>query len=147
MELFQIDDDGRLFVSAAIQRWNVAAARGVDVVIDLEGGLDLCIPTQANHCLYVYFPFEDDDRVLPSLTKLRAIARLGAELVREGHTVLSHCTTGFNRSALVAGLILTELGATGAEALERVRARRPGALFNETFAEYLAALGAAGRPG
>src|SRR3954452_15445626 len=63
MELFQIDDDGRLFVSAAIQRWNVAAARGVDVVIDLEGGLDLCIPTQANHCLYVYFPFDDDDRV------------------------------------------------------------------------------------
>jgi protein-tyrosine phosphatase len=57
--------------------------------------------------------------------------------------VLSHCTSGFNRSALVAGLILTELGATGAEALARIRARRPGALFNETFADYLASLGPA----
>jgi len=137
MELFQIDEEGRLFVSAAISRWNVAESRGVDVVIDLEGGLDLCIPTQANHCLYVYFPFDDDDRTLPSLSKLQAIAQLGASLVRDGHTVLSHCTSGFNRSALVAGLILRELGLSGAEALARVRARRPGALYNEAFADYL----------
>ncbi len=141
MELFQIDDDGRLFMSAAIHQWNVLASHGVDVVIDLEGGLDLCIPTQANHCLYVYFPFDDDDLVLPSLAKLRAIAQLAASLVREGHTVLSHCSGGFNRSGLVAGLILTELGVSGAEALARVRARRPGALFNEIFADYLASVG------
>jgi hypothetical protein len=141
MDIFQIDDDGRLFISAAIHRWNVAASRGVDVVIDLEGGLDLCIPTQANHCLYVYFPFDDDDRVLPSLTKLRAIAQLAAALVRDGHTVLTHCSGGFNRSGLVAGLILTELGMSGAEALARIRAKRPGALYNERFADYLASIG------
>jgi hypothetical protein len=138
MELFQIDDDGRLFISAAIQRWDVIARYDVDVVIDLEGGLDLCIPTQSNHCLYVYFRFEDDDLELPSLTKLRAIAQLGASLMREGHTVLTHCSAGFNRSGLVAGLILTELGVPGAEALARIRKRRPGALFNEMFAEFLA---------
>ena len=138
MELFQVDDDGRLFISAAIQRWNVVASRGVDVVIDLEGGLDLCIPTQSNHCLYVYFPFDDDDRELPSLTKLHAIAQLGAALMLKGHRVLAHCSTGFNRSALVAGLILTELGVPGAVALARIRERRPGALFNDTFAEFLA---------
>ena len=147
MELFQIDDDGRLFMSAAIHQWSVLASRGVNVVIDLEGGLDLCIPTQANHCLYVYFPFEDDDRVLPSLARLRAIARLGASLVREGHTVLSHCSAGFNRSGLMAGLILTELGIPGPEALARIRARRPGALFNEMFADYLASLGPAASSG
>ena len=77
MELYQIDDEGRLFVSPAISRWNDIESRGVDVVIDLEGGLDLCIPTQSNRCLYIYFPFEDDDRELPSLTKLKAIARMG----------------------------------------------------------------------
>jgi Tyrosine phosphatase family len=143
MDIFQIDDDGRLFMSAAIHRWNIVASRGVDVVIDLEGGLDLCIPTQANHCLYVYFPFDDDDRVLPSLTKLRAIAQLAASLVRGGHTVLTHCSGGFNRSGLVAGLILTELGMSGAEALTRIRAKRPGALYNDTFADYLASVGAA----
>ena len=142
MELFQIDDDGRLFMSAAIHQWHVLATRGVDVVIDLEGGLDLCIPTQANNCLYVYFPFDDDDRLLPSVTKLRAIAQLAASLVREGHTVLSHCTGGFNRSGLMAGLILTELGMSGAEALARIRAKRPGALYNGTFADYLAAVSA-----
>jgi hypothetical protein len=142
MELYQIDDEGRLFVSPAITRWSVIESHGVDVVIDLEGGLDLCIPTQANRCLYVYFPFDDDDGDLPSLTKLKAIARLGASLVRDGHTVLTHCTAGYNRSALVAGLILTELGMSGAEAVARIRARRPGALFNDKFAAYLASLAA-----
>jgi protein-tyrosine phosphatase len=52
--------------------------------------------------------------------------------------VLAHCSMGFNRSALVAGLILTELGYEGAAALDRLRSRRPGALYNERFAEYLA---------
>src|SRR6185295_8352556 len=80
MERCHIYDEGRLFMSAAIHQWNILAARGVDVVIDLEGGLDLCIPTQANQCLYVYFPFDDDDRVLPSVTKLQAVAQLGAGL-------------------------------------------------------------------
>jgi protein-tyrosine phosphatase len=138
MDLFQIDDNGRLFMSAAIERWDVVVPHGVDVVIDLEGGLDLCIPTQANHCLYVYFPFEDDDLEMPSLTKLHAVARLAAALMRDGHTVLTHCSAGFNRSGLVAGLILSELGVPGAEAVARIRERRPGALFNETYAAFLA---------
>ena len=140
MELFQIDDDGRLFISAAIHRWNVVAPHGIDVIIDLDGGLDECIPTESNHCLYVYFPFDDDDRELPSLTKLHAIAQLGASLIRDGHRVLTHCGMGFNRSALVAGLILTHMGLPGAAAVARIRDRRPGALFNEGFANYLASV-------
>ena len=63
---------------------------------------------------------------------------LGATLMASGHRVLVHCSTGFNRSALVAGLILTETGLSGREALARVREQRPGALFNDTFAEFLA---------
>ncbi len=62
---------------------------------------------------------------------------LGAHLIRHGQKVLAHCGLGFNRSALLAGLILTELGHDGASAVERLRQRRPGALFNERFAEYL----------
>jgi protein-tyrosine phosphatase len=57
--------------------------------------------------------------------------------------VLSHCTSGFNRSALVAGLVLTELGMPGSAALARIRERRPGALYNQMFAQYLASLGPA----
>jgi hypothetical protein len=134
-ELFPIDDGSQLFISPVIDDWATVASYGVDTVIDLEGGLDHCIPTVPNSCLYIYFPIFDDD--LPNLRKLRAISRLGASLIREGHVVLSHCGMGFNRSALVAGLILIELGITGPQAVKRLRDRRPGALFNEKFAVFL----------
>jgi len=137
MQLYQIDDDGRLFMSADLRDWSYAAPYGIDVVIDLEGGLDLCIPTNSNDCLYIYFPFDDDDQILPSATKLRAIAQLGASLIQDGHRVLAHCGMGYNRSGLVAGLILKALGVPGEAAVTRIRERRPGALFNDRFADYL----------
>jgi hypothetical protein len=142
MEIFQVDDAGRLFISPAIEDWAPLEASGIEVVIDLEGGLDGCIPTRVNDCLYIYFPIDDDDQgVLPE-AKLRAIAQLGASLVSQGHGVLSHCGMGFNRSALVAGLILVELGMSGAAAVARLRERRPGALYNERFADYLSSIAA-----
>ncbi len=140
MELFQIDDDGRLFISPAIDCWDAAATCGIDVVIDLEGGLDTCIPTDTDQCVYIYFPITDDNEQMPPLTKLRAIARLGASLIADGHRVLSHCGMGYNRSALMAGLILVELGMPGALAVERLRDRRPGALYNDGFAAFLESL-------
>ena len=139
MELFPIDDDRRLFISGDLDSWDCVVPHGIDVVIDLEGGLDECIPTDLNHCLYVYFPIADDNEALPPLTKLRAVARLGAELIADGHRVLSHCGMGFNRSALVAGMILVEMGVPGSTVVERLQSRRPGALFNDRFAEFLRA--------
>jgi hypothetical protein len=47
---------------------------------------------------------------------------------------------GFNRSALVAGLILVRLGVSGPDAVCRLRSCRPGALFNEIFAAHLDSL-------
>ncbi len=138
MELFQVDDDRRLFISPAIEDWAAVAHYEIDTVIDLEGGMDTCIPTLVNSCLYVYCPI--DDQQLPDVGKLRAIARLGASLVRDGHRVLSHCGMGYNRSAFVAGLILNELGMSGPEVVARLRERRPGALFNDRFAQFLEAL-------
>ena len=138
LELFQVDDDSRLFISPAISDWHTLAAANIDTVIDLEGGLDHCIPTEPGQCLYIYFPILDES--LPPIAKLQGIAKLGAWLVRDGHVVLSHCGMGFNRSALVAGLILHELGMPGAETVARLRDRRPGALFNPTFASYLESL-------
>ena len=140
MELFQIDDDGRLFISPAIDDWNAAATCGIDVVIDLEGGLDACIPTDTDQCVYIYFPITDDNEQMPPVNKLRAIAKLGASLIADGHRVLSHCGLGYNRSALVAGLILVELGMPGPVAVERLRQRRPGALYNDGFARFLESL-------
>jgi len=133
--LHQVDDDGCLFISPVIHDWTIVSSYGVDTVIDLEGGLDECIPSVPNGCLYVYFPIYDEQ--LPNLQKLEAVVSLGTHLVSSGHRVLSHCGMGFNRSALVAGLILHRLGMPGTAVVSRLRERRPGALFNEVFAEYL----------
>ena len=139
-QVVQVDDAGQLFISPALEEWAPLADTGIDVVIDLEGGIDTCIPDRTNDCLYIYFPITDDNEEEPPMIRLRAIAKLGASLIADGHRVLSHCGMGFNRSALVAGLILVELGMSGPAVVERLRERRPGALFNDKFAEVLAAL-------
>ena len=107
-------------------------------MIDLDGGIDAGVPTTHNKQIYVYFPIFDDD--LPDLVRLSAVVMLGSNLVRSGHRVLSHCGMGFNRSALVAGLILHDLGMPGPSVVQRLRERRPGALFNDQFAQYLMGL-------
>jgi hypothetical protein len=145
MELFPVDDDERLFISPSLDNADVLERFGIDTVIDLEGGLDSCIPTASNRCLYIYFPIDDDNECLPNMIKARAIARLGATLVAGGHRVLSHCGMGFNRSAFIAGLILVEMGMSGRDAVARLRARRPGALFNDGFAACLEAILVSGR--
>jgi hypothetical protein len=138
MDVICIDDSGGLFLSPDIDNWPAIGALGITAVIDLDGDLDAGVPTKPDHMLYVYFPFNDHG--LPDLVKLNALASLGAELVGSGRKVLCHCLMGFNRSALVAGLVLVHLGMSGAEALAMLRDRRPGALYNPVFAEYLTSL-------
>jgi protein-tyrosine phosphatase len=108
MDVFQVDDEARLFISPALENWDAVARYDIDTVIDLEGDLDTCIPTAA--------------------------------LIAGGHRVLSHCGMGYNRSAFVAGLIMIELGMSGPDVVARLRERRPGALFNDGFADCLASL-------
>ena len=136
--LHPVDDDGMLYISPVIHDWSIVTSYGIDTVLDMEGGLDECIPTAPNGCLYVYFPIYDED--LPNLDKLAAIASLGAHLIQNGHKVLSHCGMGYNRSALVAGRILHRLGTPGPRVVEMIQERRPGALFNDVFAEHLRSL-------
>jgi protein-tyrosine phosphatase len=135
MEIICLDDSGCLFLSPKIEDWKYVEEHGITVVIDLEEDIDRDIPTIPNHVLYIYFPIYDE--ALPDLPKLHAVARLGASLVASGHRVLSHCGMGFNRSALVAGLILLYMGRQGEETVAHLRKKRPGALFNQTFADYL----------
>jgi hypothetical protein len=134
-KLYQVDDAGTLYISPVIKDWSILESYGIDTVIDLEGGLDECIPTVPGRCLYVYFPINDEE--LPDLRKLEAVAALGAHLVEGGHRVLSHCGMGFNRSALIAGRILNRLGMPGVDVVQRLRERRAGALFNDVFASHL----------
>jgi hypothetical protein len=60
--------------------------------------------------------------------------------------ILVHCAMGHNRSALLAGVILTYLGMSGAEAVAQLRQRRHGALYNTHFATYLQTLPSAPQP-
>ena len=138
MELFQVDDQGSLFISPAISDWEPLEHLSVDTVIDLDADLDAGVPTLPDKYLYIYFPIFDED--LPNLSKLHAIGKLGASVISSGHRVLSHCGMGFNRSALVAGVILHEMGMTGPDIIARLRTRRPGALFNDKFAAYVESL-------
>jgi protein-tyrosine phosphatase len=134
-DVVQMDDEGLLFLSANIEDWRPVLDRGINIVIDLEGGVDHGVPEATNHFLYIYLPIYDED--LPDLDRLHAVAKLGAELVRRGDRVLAHCGLGMNRSALMVALILRYLGMDAEAAVERCRQRRPGALFNQTFAQYL----------
>ncbi len=88
--------------------------------------------------LYVYHPILDEE--LPDLTRIEALGLLVADLVHRKRRVLIHCRMGFNPSALVAATALTYLGMTGREALASMRERRPGSLFNQTFAAHVQAL-------
>ncbi len=135
MEIYQVDEIGQLFISPDVDDWKPVMDNGITVIFDLDSDLDVGVPNIPDQVLYLYFPFED--RELPDLQRLHAIARLGASLIENGHKVLSHCGMGHNRSALLAGLIMTYLGVSGDEAVRRIRQHRMGALYNRTFAGYL----------
>ncbi len=135
LDIAQIDDHGRLFLSAVINDWAAVIERGINVVIDLEGGVDPGVPEGAGQFLYIYLPINDGD--MPDIDRLHAVAKLGAELVKRGDRVLAHCGMGLNRSALIVALIMRYLGEEPAATVNRIRERRPGALYNRAFAEYL----------
>lgn len=143
MDVVLLNENGNLFLSPDIDDWATIEALNISVIVDLDGDLDLGIPTLPNHMLYLYFPMYDED--LPDLHKLHAVALLGATLIEQGHKVLCHCLMGFNRSALVAGLMLFYLGMSGEEVVAHLQSKRAGALYNETFAKYLQALPAVHR--
>jgi protein-tyrosine phosphatase len=136
MDLIALDDHNRLFISPDIDDWQSLKAAGITVIIDLDGDVDVGVPTVPDETLYLYFPFNDAG--LPERSRLHAVGRFGAALVRTDHKVLVHCALGYNRSALVAGLVLRYLGMTGEETVALLRRQRPGALYNRAFAEYLA---------
>ena len=78
---------------------------------------------------------------VPWIEDRDAIHRLAAEvagLVRSGASVIVNCAAGLNRSGLLVGRTLIELGHTPAEAVELVRgARGFHALSNKEFTRFL----------
>lgn len=86
----------------------------------------------------------DDQRTLPKSNIPIAIVagEVVAQAARTKQHVLVTCGQGMNRSGLVVALALRLIhGWSGAEAMRRVRDRRPGALYNPAFAAFLEELG------
>ena len=138
MDIVAVNPEGTLFVSGHIEDWEALRERGIDTIVDMDGDVDPGIPAAPNSILYVYHPILDEE--LPDLTKIEALGRLVAGLVSDQHRVLVHCRMGLNRSVLVIATALTYLGMTGEQALGHLRECRPGALFNENFAEHVLGL-------
>ena len=132
----QLDEAGLLYISGEIHDWQPVHDRDISVLIDLERDIDHGVPTIADQFLYIYLPINDAE--LPNLDRLHAVVAAGAHLVKRGHRVLAHCGLGLNRSALVCGLILVEMGMPASDAIELLREKRQGALYNKVFASYLA---------
>jgi protein-tyrosine phosphatase len=138
MDIMAVNDEATLYVSGAIEDWAAVRAHEIDTVVDMDGDVDPGVPEVPNHTLYVYYPILDED--LPSLPKLEALGRLVADLVGSQHRVLVHCRMGLNRSNLVIATALTYLGLSGEQAVARLQSLRPGALFNEAFADHVRTL-------
>ena len=106
----------------------------IGVVIDLEGGFDPQFPGLIS---YLYWPIEDMPW-LPDKEQLRSVAEYGYRMWKTcQQKVLVHCTGGLNRSGLVNGVILNLEGMSGKDAVKLIREKRPEALFNLVFANYL----------
>lgn len=102
-----------------------------DAVIDLDGDQ----PLLEDVGLYVRWPIVDGP--VPEHALLVALADLVADLWREGKRVLIHCAGGMNRSGLLVAAALVRNGMGAEEAIELIRARRPGALSNKQFVQHL----------
>ncbi len=129
MEIFQIDEN--LYQSSMID--DVERVKMFDVCIDLAGGVD---PDAGDFKIYLKWTIEDAG--LPDLDILKIVASFGHDLAYEKRMkVLVHCEQGINRASLLNGVILWMKGMSGQKIVEYIRSKRPGALFNPNFANYL----------
>jgi hypothetical protein len=88
--------------------------------------------------LYETWPLEDSDDLTSVSRYLDDILRNLQQMIRAGHSVLVHCYSGMNRSALVcAAFLIREHHFRPADAIKHVQSERPFALQNASFRMYL----------
>lgn len=118
---------GEEMVAEALARSCVIDAAG-EMPSVFRGGTGMWLP-----CV-----FADLDAVPSRLDRIEATVRRAAEAIKgksgsSPDAVYTVCQHGMNRSGLLAGLLLRELGMSGHEAVELIVSRRPGALSNQAF--------------
>jgi len=112
---------------------------GVDVLV-------LCAKEWQDETLYpglvvIKAPGDDDPRphrLAMFIDGWKLAAELVVEHVQAGRNVLVTCMAGQNRSGIVTAMAVCKLtGASGQEAVDLVSSRRPMALNNQTFVQYV----------
>lgn len=89
--------------------------------------------------IYLHWPIEDGD--LPEDEMASILVETIMAALRKKKKVLLHCYEGRNRSGLLAALVVRKmLNLSGKEALDFIRQKKPGMLYNRKFAEYLEGL-------
>lgn len=112
---------------------------GINVVVDLQGGFDVELyVSNVEDLVYILWPIKDEAE-LPALLVLHNLATAVSMLRENGFKVLTHCSAGFNRSGLFNGVVLacSPPRPHGQVIIDKIRAGRPGALYNQTFVDYL----------
>ncbi|MDX1616455.1 MAG: hypothetical protein R3300_19250 [Candidatus Promineifilaceae bacterium] len=103
-----------------------------DVVVDLTGA-----HRAVEDVISVEWPIVDGP--MPDPAKARALGLMVADLVDHGMRVQVLCAAGLNRSGLIVGRALIAIGHEPKEAIALIREKRPNALHNEAFVEWLLA--------
>jgi protein-tyrosine phosphatase len=121
------------------QKFDLLARYNIGTVVNLWWDPD---PDLANYNGIVYFHQSMPDGKTWEREELERLAvQVTARIVATKRAALVQCYGGRNRSGLLAALIVRELtGCSGAEAYQRIRDTRAGALGNEAFATYLGSL-------
>ncbi|MGI8926032.1 MAG: hypothetical protein ACR2HN_05215 [Tepidiformaceae bacterium] len=107
-------------------------------VVDCAGDLPVAYREAAAAWLPCVFPDLEGHPV--RFERLQEVVSQAAAAVRSGELtgLYVFCQQGLNRSGLLTGLLLGELGFTGEEALARILNARPGAFSNQAFRRLVA---------
>jgi len=127
---------------AAIRDWGARAL--VTLIEEHEFAMlkveDLPRAARAAGLDWLHLPIRDVDVPGPGFEAAWRAADLAGRLAR-GEAIAVHCRGGLGRAGLVAARLLVEAGMAPQEAIDTVRAARPGAIETAAQENYVRALG------
>lgn len=123
--------------------WKLASLIKAGAIHSLGVGSVVCLTNKRDRDMeellgtrFVYLPIPDGKVVNRGV--LFSTAVLVGDWMEEGTKVLCHCRAGRNRSSLFSALLAIRLlGISGRESVKYLREKRPRALDNDHFVEFL----------